>query len=159
MPSVVQVFVHAVRTEGRPKQVPAWHGSYPRVIRTTKFCNVYRKFALSFSCLTAPLDRELRKGEPTRFEPDATEHDAVNKLKDKLITPPALPQPPNGEQYPVKTDACDTQVGVVLFQKQTHKILNLIGFRPSTLCHAETRYGTTHKKCLAVELAILQLNQ
>lgn len=57
---------------------------------------------------------------------------------------------PAGGQYTPDNDACDTQVGCLLQQEQIDKGLKPAGYWLRLLCDVEWRYGTTHKKRLAV---------
>lgn len=56
-------------------------------------CNVYKWFVPNFAPLAAPLKMKLKKGEPLQFWMDATEREAVDTLKEKLISPTALALP------------------------------------------------------------------
>lgn len=55
-------------------------------------CNVYRRFMPSFRHLATTLNKKLEKGDPSWFEKNAVEHEAVDILKRRLVTPPVLAQ-------------------------------------------------------------------
>lgn len=47
---------------------------------------------------------------------------AVNDLKEKLVAPSVLVQPPANRQHIIGTDVWDTHVRCVLFHKQKDKV-------------------------------------
>lgn len=61
-----------------------------------------------------PLNKQLKKGELTRFELNDKERQRVDELKEKITTTPvpALSRPEG--QFVIETDACDKEVGCVL---------------------------------------------
>ncbi len=83
-------------------------------------CNVYRRFIPNFARIAAPLT-ELLKKEHGPSVPQLSEGQlaAFGLLKKALVSPPVLRLPRQGLRYSVDTDACDHQIGCVLFQ--THK--------------------------------------
>ena len=121
-------------------------------------CNVFRRFVPNFARIAAPLNRKLRKGEPTVFGPlNEEEMGALEELKKRLIEPPILTLPRRDGRYTVDTDACDKQVGCVLLQEQPEVPARPIGYWSRSLNQAERAYDTTHRECLAVVWAVLLL--
>ena len=75
-------------------------------------CNVYRRFVPNFARVAAPFNRKLSKGEPYAFETlTDREYEAFHNLRDKLVRPPILALPRDGDPYTLDTDACEYQVG------------------------------------------------
>lgn len=79
-----------------------------------ELCNVHRHFVPKFAKLTAPLYKNLKKGEPLQFNLDGEEMKVVDVLKLQLITSPVMALSRSNGQYTIDADARDTQVGVVL---------------------------------------------
>ncbi|CAN8067637.1 unnamed protein product [Agarophyton chilense] len=121
-------------------------------------CNVFRRFVKSFARIAAPLNSKLEKNKPFNFETlTDTEHEAFEKLRQRLIRPPILAISRQDMPYVLDTDACDIQVGCVLLQKQPDGDLLPIGDWSRSLNKAERSYSTTERECLAVVWAILHL--
>ena len=121
-------------------------------------CNVYRRFVPNFSRIAAPLNKKLRKGEPTNFEVlNDEEYDAFSTLKKKLMSPPILALPRPGYPYTVDTDACNTQVGCCLLQEQPDGNLHPVGYWSRTLSEPERNYSTSEQECLAIVWSLLML--
>lgn len=119
---------------------------------------MFRRFVPNFARIAEPLNRKLRKDEPTKFDSLTTEEtEAFETLKSKLVEPPVLALPRGKGRYTVDTDACNEQVGCVLLQEQPDGVKRPIGYWPRTLTTAERAYGTTHRECLAVIWAVLIL--
>lgn len=71
-------------------------------------CNVFRRFVPNFSRVAAPLNKKLKKGQPSTFdELTQEEHGAYQPLKQALSTPPVLALPKLEGRYTVYTDSCD----------------------------------------------------
>ena len=57
-------------------------------------CNVYRKFVQNFTRIAAPLNKNLNKNQPTKWDAlTDKEMEAFETLKQKLISPPFLALP------------------------------------------------------------------
>lgn len=51
-------------------------------------CNVYRRCVANFALLALQLNQKLKKGARQNLEPNDTQHGAVDRVKETLITPP-----------------------------------------------------------------------
>ena len=120
-------------------------------------CNVYRRFVRDFAEKATPLNRKLRKGEPTSFELNDEEMKSFNTLRDALTTTPVLALPRANAPFLLETDASKVQVGCVLTQEQPDGFYQPIGHWSRSLNDTERNYDTTERECLAVLWSILQL--
>lgn len=118
-------------------------------------CKVYQRFAPKFSELALPLDKKLKEEETLHFNfyGDARRTVMISKV---LITPPVLAlSRSNGHMSNI--DTRNTPVTSILLQEQENKILKPISYLSRSLCDAEPRYETTHKKYLQGTTAVLML--
>lgn len=97
---------------------------------------MYHWFVPSFIKLSSPLNKELKKEKPLRFELDDTERKEVDVLKEKLITTPALALYRPKGQYKIETDACDNQTGCVQLKVWKNNALKPIDYWSHLLCGA-----------------------
>lgn len=54
----------------------------------------------------SPLNKLLKKAQPTKFDLDDDRKTAVEKLKNNLINPPIFAQPGEDASFTIRTDAC-----------------------------------------------------
>jgi hypothetical protein len=121
-------------------------------------CNVYRRFVPGFAKVAAPLNALLRKGEsPQLGELTATQLQAFESLRDRLLSPPILALPKAEGQFILDTDASAEQIGCCLLQGQADGEKLPIGYWSRGLTGAERNYSTTEKECLAIVWAVLHL--
>lgn len=71
-------------------------------------CNMFRRFVHNFARVAAPLNRKLRKEQPSDFG-DLNEHElnALAILQKSVTRPPVSSLPPTEGKLTVDTDACD----------------------------------------------------
>lgn len=112
-----------------------------------RLCNVYCRFVSSFARVAGPLNRPLRKGEPTRIKLNDDKRRKVDNLEWKLTSPPVLALPRLEGQCMVETDAWDEQVGCVLLHKQESGEIRPVVYWSRMLNDAEKNYDTTHTDC------------
>jgi hypothetical protein len=79
----------------------------------------YRKFVKGFSSIAEPLNRLLKKNTLYIWSKD--QHDAFEKLKTCLMTPPILVYPNFGKPFILYTDASTFALGAILSQKNKDK--------------------------------------
>lgn len=108
------------------------------VRRLIAFCNYYRKFILSFSEITLPLNKLCKKNVPFIWSKEF--QNTYETLKNKLITPPILQYPdfPKDNTFVLQTDASGIAVGSVLCNKD----LRPIAYASRPLNKAELNYPT-----------------
>lgn len=115
-------------------------------------------FVQYFPELTAVLNRNLRKNQPTLFLPSLqAEKDAAENLKTFQTSPPILPHPRAKRQYIVDTNAFVLNVGCVLLQQLEDHTLRPMRYRSGTVTSAKHDLAATQKKWLAVERVVLLL--
>ncbi|KZR95944.1 Uncharacterized protein APZ42_009992, partial [Daphnia magna] len=114
----------------------------------------YRRFIKDFGSIAKPLTRLPHKDLSRKPFAWGTEKQlAFEKLRNSLVTPPVLAYPNSNEKFLLFTDACDNGIGSVLSQMQDgHE--HPIAYSSRQLTKAESKYGTTEKKALAVIDAI-----
>lgn len=114
----------------------------------------YRRFIPSFSTLCDPLTRLTRKNVP--FHWDETCEEALNNLKQHLVSAPILACPDFNLKFIVETDASDFGLGAVLLQRHNDED-KVICYLSRSLTKIERRYSTTEKELLGVLFAIEKL--
>lgn len=114
----------------------------------------YRRFIPSFSTLCDPLTRLTRKNAIFQWEEEC--ENALNKLKQHLVSAPILACPDFNLPFIVETDASDFGLGAVLVQKQDGED-KVICYLSRSLTKQERKFSTTEKELLAVLFAIEKL--
>lgn len=114
----------------------------------------YRRFIPSFSTLCDPLTKLTRKNVPFIWDKDCEE--ALNNLKQHLVSAPILACPDFNLPFQVETDASDFGLGAVLLQKQNRED-KVICYLSRSLTKTERKYSTTEKELLAVLFAVEKL--
>lgn len=110
-------------------------------------CSYYRKFIRNFARVSAPLTNLTKKDVP--FKWDQTAQNAMDVLKDCLVTAPILSYPDTTCSFILDCDASDTGIGAVLSQK-SGEVESVISYGSKTLSKAERRYCVTRKELLAI---------
>ena len=88
----------------RPKDIKKFLG----------LASYYRKFIKNFAVIAEPLNNLTRKA--VKFEWTTKCEEALNKLKDALISPPVLIFPDFSKKFTITTDASIVGLGAVLSQ-------------------------------------------
>ena len=112
----------------------------------------YRKFVKNFSSIVEPLNRLLKKNVHYVWGDD--QHDAFERLKMCLMTPPILTYPNFERPFILYTDASTFALGAILAQKDERKKEGVIAYASRTLHKHERNYGVTELECLAVVWAV-----
>lgn len=82
-------------------------------------CNVIRRIIPKLACVSAPLNKELRRDQTFNFgDLIEGEMNALTSHEKSLNTPPVLSLPRAEGKMPVDTAFCDTQIGCVLLQEK-----------------------------------------
>lgn len=94
--------------------------------------NAFHRSIPNFVRISYPFNKKLCKNQPKLFE-DLTddERDALKILQGRLIYPPFPVLPRAKGRYIINTDACDAcdrQIGAMLFQEQPDRPLKPIGY-------------------------------
>ena len=108
----------------------------------------YRKFVKNFSSIVEPLNRLLKKNTPYEWSKD--QHDAFERLKTCLMTPPILAYPNFKKPFILYTDASTFALGAILSQKNENNRECVIAYASRTLNKHERNYSVTELECLAV---------
>ncbi|OMJ26577.1 Retrovirus-related Pol polyprotein from transposon [Smittium culicis] len=111
----------------------------------TSFC---RSFMDGFTELAAPLYKLLNK--ETSFNWNSDCEIAFQKLKNAMISAPALAHPDTTQSYIMYTDASNIGIGASLHQKQSDKTIRPIAYTSRKLLPAEVNYCASGKEALAV---------
>jgi hypothetical protein len=110
--------------------------------------NYYNQFIEDFAHIAAPLYDLTRK--EIKFEMNEQRREAVDKLKQKLLTAPILRHPNFQSPFIIYTDASNVAVGVVLAQHDDTGVEYVVAYGSRALSSAERKYTTTERECLAV---------
>lgn len=97
--------------------------------------------------MVSPLQSLLKKHQ--KFVWTNKEQKALDNIKDKMTKAPIMRCPDFSLPFFLQTDASDSGLGAVLFQRVDDKE-QVIAYCSRTLRPAEKNYTTTEKECLAV---------
>lgn len=111
----------------------------------------YRRFVENFSTIISPLTSLLKKGN--KFKWGEEQERAIQHLKERLVRAPILSCPDFEQPFFLQTDASNSGLGAILFQKcdDGEKV---IAYASRSLTPAERKYSTTEHECLAVLWAV-----
>ena len=110
-------------------------------------CGYYRKFVPNFAKTAIPLTKLLRKNQKFIWSQEC--HEAFEKLKQNLISPPVLAFPDFNQPFILYTDASTEAIGYLLGQLQDEQE-KVISYNGRTLNKAERQYGITDLESLAI---------
>lgn len=120
--------------------------------------NFYRRFAPNVASYIAPLNDTLRKFAPDKICWTSKLNDSFEEAI-KLMTVNCSPLylPRKDYKFVLQTDACDTGVGSVLWQR-VEGVEYPIVFISRKLNSAELKYAVIEKECLCIKWAIEKLH-
>jgi hypothetical protein len=110
--------------------------------------NYYNQFIEDFAHIAAPLYALTKK--EVKFDMNEACRQAVDTLKQRLLTAPILRHPNFDEPFIIYTDASNVAVGVVLAQKDEAGNEYAVAYGSRALSSAEKKYTVTERECLAV---------
>ena len=116
----------------------------------------YRRFILNFSTITAPLSELTKKGR--KFEWSDITEEALQNIKNALVSDPVLANPDYERTFVIQTDASDLGMGGVLVQGEGKGNEKVVAYM-SEFTSAQRKYSTTERECLAVITAIEKFRQ
>ncbi len=112
----------------------------------------YRHFICAFAKIAAPLHHLLKAKTKFEWTPDC--QDALDTLKEKLISYPVLVHPDFSKDFILETDACLTGIAAILSQEQDDKTVHPIAYASRALHDAEKNYACWETEILAVQWGI-----
>lgn len=111
-------------------------------------CNYYRKFNKTYSELTLPLVKLLRKGVPWNW---TDEHNkAFNNIKKIFLDTILLKFPDYSRTFYLQSDSSGTALGVELYHLNKEGDHEVLGFASRILRGSELLYTVTEKELLAI---------
>lgn len=119
--------------------------------------NFYRRFIASFSKISLPLTKLLRKD--CKWTWDTTQHDSFNMLKQSFLSEPVLMFPNTDQQFTVECDASDFALGAILSQIGTDSKLHPVSFYSRKFTPAEINYPVYDKELMAIVAALATWRQ
>lgn len=134
------------------KQLSTWFPAQRNRFRSLLGVRIiYWRFVPKFVQIAAPLNRNLKEGEPWALETRTQEgHDKSETLQGEWISAPVLPLPRSNGRRTLDTDACNNENVYVLMQEQPEGTIKTLKNWSRTLNAAEQNYDVTHRECLAV---------
>ncbi|GJP44403.1 hypothetical protein CLOM_g3782 [Closterium sp. NIES-68] len=114
------------------------------------FANYYKRFVPQYTKIATPLTNLLKKNTPYKWE--LKHQEAVEQLKQALMSAPILILPDPERDYVIEADAIDHAVGAVLMQDQGNG-LQPITYLSKKLHGAELNYPIHGKEALAIIIA------
>ena len=115
-------------------------------------CSYYRHFIKDFAAKATPLTSVM--GKVARWEWGERQEEAVQLLKEALVSEPILRTPDLQRPFQVHTDASREGVGAVLAQRDADGRSYVVRYMSRKLSSAQQRYSTTEREYLAVVAAI-----
>jgi len=118
----------------------------------------YRRFVANYARISAPLNQLTTKAYGDSL-PAFTQAQAAafTRIRDALLHPPILALLRRGAPFTIDFDACDTQLGCALLQKQPDSQLKSLGLYSRALQPEQRNYSATEKECLGLVWAVLHL--
>jgi len=113
----------------------------------------YKDFVPNYAKLVAPITKLLRNSV-VKFNWTTECEENLRTLLKYLLEKAVLTLPNFDETFEIHTDACDTGIGAVLFQRDHSGVLRPISFRSRYLNDCEKKMCITHKECLAVKFGL-----
>jgi hypothetical protein len=109
--------------------------------------NYHRKFIRNYSRIARPLHK-LTKDVPFEWTKQCQE--ALEELKEALVTAPVLALLADKGRFRLETDALDMATGAVLYQLQDNRVYKPIGYTSKSYNDVEKAYTTYDKEMLGV---------
>lgn len=134
-------------------QIPT-PASVSEVRRIVGMASWYRRFVPNFSTVVSPLTSLLRKNSKFVWDRDCQQ--ALDAIKEHLVSAPILACPDFSLPFIIQTDASAYGLGAVLTQESPdgEKVICYIS---RSLSKSERNYSTTERECLGVLFAIEKL--
>lgn len=111
----------------------------------------YRKFIKDFAGISKPIHNAVH-AECFKWTPECQQ--AFEEIKRLFTKPPILAHPDFNKPFEVECDASQTQIGMVLNQRNDQGIPRPIHFASKLLSKTEQNYSATERECLAVITAV-----
>lgn len=128
----------------------------PRTVKDVRrllgLAGFYQKFVRCYSDITTPITNLLKKGRK-KFLWTQEADEALQKLKEALVSAPILANPDFEQPFIIETDSSDLAIGSVLTQIQGGE-RKCIAYFSKKLSSTQRRYSATERECLAVLLSI-----
>lgn len=128
----------------------------PRTVKDIRrllgLAGFYQKFIKNYSSITVPITDLLKKGRE-KLEWTNQADQALQKLKEALVSAPILANPDFTQPFIIETDSSDLAVGSVLVQVLRGE-RKCIAYYSKKLSSTQRKYSATERECLAVLLSI-----
>ena len=124
-------------------------------MRFLSMAGYYRKFCKNFSGIVEPLTNLLKKS--TKFKWNDKCQDAFDRLKAILKGAPVLLAPHFDKCFKLAVDASDVGIGALLLQEDNNGIGHPVCYFSKKFNKHQKNYSTIENECLALILAIQQL--
>ena len=112
------------------------------------FCNFYRPFIDNYTHKAKPLNELTKKDTPWRWE--KPQQEAMEQLKNTVMSAPVLRNPELSKQFEVEVDASRYAIGAVLLQRKEDNKKHPIAYYSATLNAAERNYDIYELEYLAI---------
>lgn len=118
--------------------------SLTKVRSFQKLCNEFRQFIPHFVRIESPLRQiQIRAQLDIFSQLNSKKLQALNILKNVLITPPVLALPDHGGNVTLYINACNEQIGYGLLQKQPGDTKTPISYLDGSFTKTKHQYVTT----------------
>lgn len=123
-------------------------GNRKAVQRFLGLTNFNRQFIKDYAEVTAPLAKLT--SDKVEFQWGDDQAKAFARIKEMLVTAPALQMPDWNRPFEMETDASDIAVGAILFQRDVTGAKRTIAYHSKSLSGCEKRWSATDKEFYAI---------
>ena len=156
----VEFLGHIVRRDGLlpapKKQLAVQNFSVPKTPKEVRsflgLANYFAHFMEAFRLAAVPLEELIKKGVKFKWLDKHTE--AVNKIKEMLLSPPVLAHPNFEKSFIVETDASQHGMGAVLIQVGEDGLEHPVMYYSKKFNKAEKNYIVSGQEALGVVYAL-----
>ena len=138
---------------GLPLTMRTWRRFAKTVLKEVRLLlrleNYYLAHKLSFSAISAPFSDLTKIGQSNLVRWGEAQEKAFITLQEILLRKPVLRLPDRETTFILPTDASDCGLGAALMQQHDDK-LHPLAYGSKKLTHAERKYSTIEKECLAI---------
>ena len=156
----VEFLGHIVRRDGLlpapKKQLAVQNFPLPKTPKEVRsflgLANYFAHFLEAFRLAAVPLEELIKKG--AKFEWLDKHTEAVNKIKEMLLSPPVLAHPNFEKSFIVETDASQHGMGAVLIQVGEDELEHPVMYYSKKFNKAEKNYIVSEQEALGVVYAL-----
>lgn len=109
--------------------------------------------------LTYPLTQLLKRNAPEKVMWQKEHTEALERIKNILISKPILVAPKHDRDFIIMADASDKTIAAILAQKDDQGVERNVAYFSRKLLPRQINYGITQKECYAIAAAVIHWHQ